>query len=74
MECRLVHILSSNNHAMFIGMIEGTYISQALLLDGKPDFNKLTPLLWTTHMREYVKVGEVIGKSPNSGNALKTTR
>jgi len=74
MECSIVHILGSNSHAIVIGQIDGTYISQDLLVDGKPDFNKLSPLLWFVDKAEYVTIGEVIGKSHSSGNELKTTR
>jgi len=74
MECSVVHILGSNSHAIVIGQIDGTYISQDLLVDGKPDFNKLSPLLWFVDKAEYVTIGEVIGKSHSSGNELKTTR
>jgi len=74
MECSVVHILGSRSHVIVIGQIDGTYISQELLVDGKPDFNKLTPLLWFVDKAEYVTAGEVIGKSHSSGNELKTTR
>ncbi len=74
MECSVVHILGSNSHAIVIGQIDGTYISQELLVDGKPDFNKLSPLLWFVDKAEYVTSGEVVGKSRSSGNELKTTR
>ena len=73
MECSVVHILGSNSHAIVIGQIDGTYISQELLVNGKPDFNKLSPLLWFVDKAEYVAIGEVIGKSRSSGNELKTT-
>jgi len=74
MECSIAHILGSNSHAIVIGQIDGTYISQDLLMDGKPDFDKLSPLLWFVDKAEYVTSGEVVGKSHHSGNELKTTR
>ena len=73
MECRLIHMLGSNSHCIIIGQIDGTFVSQELLVDGKPDFDKFTPLLWFANKAEYVTIGKTVGKSRSSGNELKTT-
>ena len=73
MECSIVHILGSNSHAIVIGQIDGTYISQEFLVEREPNFSKLAPLLWFVDESQYVTIGEVVGKSRHSGNELKTT-
>lgn len=74
MECSVVHILSTNSHAIVIGRIDGTYVSYELLLEGKPDLDKLSPLLWFSDKARYVTIGKTIGKSSSIGNELKTTQ
>lgn len=72
MECSVVHMLSSNSHCIIIGQVDSTYVSQELLVDGKPDFNKFTPLLWFANKAEYFGVGKTLGKSGIMGKELKT--
>ncbi len=72
MECTMVHTLSSNSHSIVIGRIDGTYVSQELLAEGKLNLDKLSPLLWFTSKGEYVAIGNTVGKSRSIGNALKT--
>ncbi len=45
LECSVVHILGSNNHAIVIGKIDATYISSECCKEGKPDFDMLDTLL-----------------------------
>ena len=73
MECSVVHMLGSNSHSIIIGRIDGTYVSQELLVDGKPDFEKFTPLLWFVDKAKYVAAGKTVGKSHSSGNELNIT-
>ncbi len=72
MECSVVHMLSSTSHCIIVGQIDSTYVSKELLVDGKPDFNKFSPLLWFANKAEYVAVGKTLGKSRSMGNELKT--
>ncbi len=72
MECTVLHILGSNSHSIVIGRIDGTYVSQELLAEGKPNWDKISPLLWFPNKSEYVEIGNTVGKSRNIGNALKT--
>ncbi|MFH1382107.1 MAG: flavin reductase family protein [Chloroflexota bacterium] len=70
MECSLVHLLSTNSHAIIFGRVDSTFVSQELLTDGKPDFSKFAPLLWFVNKAEYVAAGKTIGKSRSSGQEL----
>jgi len=72
MECTVLHILGSNSHLIVIGRIDGTYVSQELLTEGNPNWDKISPLLWFPNKSEYVEIGNIVGKSRNIGNALKT--
>jgi len=73
MEYSVVQILWSDSHSIVIGQIDGTYISDELVEDGKPDYARFAPLLWFREKGEYITSGKTIGKSRNIGNELKTT-
>ncbi len=45
MECRLVDVVESGLNEIFIGEIVGTYTEEKFLTNGKPDFNKMKPLI-----------------------------
>jgi flavin reductase (DIM6/NTAB) family NADH-FMN oxidoreductase RutF len=70
-ECRLLHVLSSNVHAIVIGQIETTYVSEDCITDGKPDSGKMTPLVWFLEKGEYLALGSTIGKSRLIGKEVK---
>lgn len=74
LEGSVVHVLGSDSHSIVIGRIDGTYVSQEFLMDGRPDFDKLAPLLWFVNKGEYVTNGKMVGKCRSVGNELKTTR
>ncbi|MFH0846995.1 MAG: flavin reductase family protein [Chloroflexota bacterium] len=71
LECRLLHVLSSNIHAIVIGQIEATYISEEYTTDGKPDAAKMNPLVWFAERGEYLALGKMVGKSRNIGSEVK---
>ena len=73
LECKVVHILELGSHSLFIGKVEETYVSESCLTEGKPDVNKIKPLIYTTEpARQYQALGEVIAKTFSAGLELKT--
>jgi len=46
LECRVVHILDLGSHALVVGRIEETHVSENCLTDGKPDVSKVKPLAY----------------------------
>ena len=70
LECTLFHTLSTTSHVIVIGQIHATYISGEYLKDGKPDFDKLNPLLWFEGKAEYVGFGNSFGKSRSIGQQI----
>ena len=67
----MFHTLGSNSHKIVIGRIDGTHVSQELLVEDKLDLDKINPLLWFRDKNEYITAGNPVGKSHNIGNALK---
>ena len=71
LECKVVHTLDLGSHALVIGRIEETYISETCLSDGIPDVSKIKPFSYIGNKeREYRVLGEVIGKPHHVGREL----
>ncbi|MBI2329666.1 MAG: flavin reductase family protein [Chloroflexi bacterium] len=71
MECSVIQILRTDVHSVVIGRVDGTYISEELLKEGKPDFDSLAPLLYFAQRGEYFTAGQSVGKARSIGNELK---
>lgn len=72
LECKVVHILDLGSHALFVGRIEETHISENCLTDGKPDISKIKPFAYdASPAQQYQALGEVIAKAYSIGRELK---
>jgi len=72
LECKVVHILDLGSHSLIIGRIEETHVSESCLTDGKPDVDKIRPLIYTRDpARQYLAHGEVVAKAYSIGQELK---
>ncbi|MFC2032973.1 flavin reductase family protein [Chloroflexota bacterium] len=72
MECKVVHILDLGSHALVVGRIEETHISEGCLSNGKPAVEKINPLVYAGDPeRRYQAMGDVVGKAFSVGLELK---
>ena len=72
LECKVVHILDLGSHSLVIGRIRETHVSESCLTDGKPDIDKINPLIYITDSDgQYQALGGVIGKAYSVGKELK---
>ena len=68
LECRVVHILELGSHSLVIGQVEETHISENCLSEGKPDVDKIKPIIFTAApARRYRAFGETLGKAFSIG-------
>ena len=68
LECSVVHFLNLGSHLLVIGRIEETFILENCITNGKPDSDKIKPILYRTQPSGlYQATGEVIGKSHSIG-------
>ena len=67
LECKVLHLLDMGSHTLIVGEIVETYISDDCLTDGKPDPQKIDPLVFIPKARKYHRVGEFIGPSHKLG-------
>jgi flavin reductase (DIM6/NTAB) family NADH-FMN oxidoreductase RutF len=74
LECRVVQILNLGSHSFVIGQVEGAYITEGYLIDGKPDVNKIKPIILNLESAEYIAFGKVIAKTYTIGQELKARK
>ena len=75
LECKVEHILDLGSHVLFIGRVEETHVSETCLTDGKPDVNKIKPLIFVMQPNsQYRAFGKVIAKAFSVGNELEGKR
>ena len=72
LECKVVQSLSLGSHTLFIGEIKEVYISEECLTEGKPDVEKMKPLIYTTEPnRDYRAYGTILAKAFKCGLEIK---
>ena len=75
LECKVLHTLELGSHSLFVGQVEEVHISESCLTDGKPDVDKVKPLIYTPEpSRQYRAFGDVVAKAFNIGKELRTTK
>jgi len=71
LECKIMHILDVGTHALTVGKVEGTYISDNCLTDDKPDINKINPFTFiSTPALQYRKLGDILAEAYSIGKEL----
>jgi len=72
LECKVMHIMDLGSHALIVGRIEETHVSESCLTNGQVDFDKINPIIYITDpAARYQALGEVIGKAFAIGKELK---
>jgi len=67
LECKVIHSLDLGSHILVVGEIFETYVNEDCLTDEKPDPEKIDPLIYTTGVTQYQRLGETIGKAFHLG-------
>ena len=68
-DCRLVQTLELPTHTLFIGEVVAAYGDEACLSEGRPDFQRMDPLVLTGDGR-YRRLGDVAGQAFRDGFEL----
>jgi flavin reductase (DIM6/NTAB) family NADH-FMN oxidoreductase RutF len=71
MTCRLTSIIKENGSYLFIGEVDGTYIDDASLTEGKIDPSKIDPVILTMSDNSYWSLGSNLGAAWKLGAALR---
>jgi flavin reductase (DIM6/NTAB) family NADH-FMN oxidoreductase RutF len=72
LECEVLHILNLGVHALVVGKIVQTHVSEDCLTDDQPDILKIKPFVYSRGpAARYNAVGEVLGQAYDVGKTLK---
>ena len=71
LECRVIHLLNLGSHTFVIGHVEGSFISEDCVTDGKPDAEKIRPMIFDMEASTYLAFGKVVAKVYSVGRELK---
>ena len=72
LECQVMHILELGSHALVVGRIEETHVSDDCLTEGQPDVDKMKLLLYIgSPVRRYQAFGEVVAEAYSVGRELE---
>lgn len=64
LECKVIHHYEIGLHTHFVGQILDVKIDEGMLgVDGKPDCEKIEPLVYCPDVQRYHRVGEFVGKA-----------
>ena len=61
LECKVIETVSVYDMEVFIGDVIETYIDESCITDGKPDIEKIDPIIYTIK-GNYRRVGKEVGK------------
>jgi flavin reductase (DIM6/NTAB) family NADH-FMN oxidoreductase RutF len=71
-ECEVLHILNLGSHALVVGKITETHVSEDCLTDGNPDVNKIKPIIYNPRpATSYSTVGKNVAASFSVGREIK---
>ncbi len=72
MECKLIKVLDfEGTHETFVGEIVRTYASEECLTDGVPDVKKVDPIIFSTGIPNYWRLGGIVAKAFSVGKGYK---
>lgn len=72
LECKVVHILNLGSHALVVGQIEQTHVSEDCTTGGLPDVSKVKPVIYCSGAeKRYHGVGQLLAKAFSVGKDLK---
>jgi len=72
LECKVMHILNLGSHALVIGEIKETHVSEDCMTEGEPDVHKIKPIAFSVGLnKEYYGLGDVLATAFSVGMEMK---
>ena len=70
-ECKVVNTVKFEIDTVYFGEIVGVHVDESALVNGKPDWAAIAPLLFTFPDNGYWKLGEYVAKAWSVGKQFK---
>ena len=74
MECELIQTFDVGRVKIFVGQVAATYSAEKYLTEGLPDIQKIDPILYALHSRNYWAVGRYLGQAFDAGKEIRDAR
>ena len=72
LECKVIHTYEIGLHTQFIGEILDVKVDPEVIgEDGKPDIKKVDPMIYSTKVRQYYQIGDLVGRAYSIGRKFK---
>ncbi len=72
LECKVVHNLDLGSHALIVGQVEETHVSEDCTSEGQPDVGKVKPIVFSVGTeKRYHGIGEPLAQAFSVGKELK---
>jgi flavin reductase (DIM6/NTAB) family NADH-FMN oxidoreductase RutF len=72
LECKVVHILNLGSHALVVGQIEETHVTEQCTTEGQPDVAKVKPVIYSPGAQKlYYGIGQPLAQAFSAGKDLK---
>ena len=66
-ECRVFEMDDSGGSNVIVGEVVEVHVDDACMTDGKPDAQKIDPLIFATISRKYYRLGDYVGDAYSIG-------
>ena len=70
LECRVIHTLEIGSHDLVVGEIVQTHLAESCEKDGKPDPEKIDPLMYCPGAEEYYSIGKSVARAFRVGKKI----
>jgi flavin reductase (DIM6/NTAB) family NADH-FMN oxidoreductase RutF len=67
LECKVIESVDVGSHDLVVGEILQTHTSESCLTDGKPDPEKIDPLVYSPGVQKYQRLGAVVADAFHVG-------
>jgi flavin reductase (DIM6/NTAB) family NADH-FMN oxidoreductase RutF len=72
LECKVLHILNLGSHALIVGQIEETHVSEDCMTGGLPDVDKVKPIIYCSGTeKRYHGIGQRLAQAFGVGKDLE---
>ncbi len=73
-ECELIQTFDVGRNKIFVGEVAAAYSAEKYLTEGQPDIQKINPILYALHSRNYWAVGRYLGQAFDVGKEIRDAR
>ena len=74
LECELIQTFDIGRIKIFVGEVAAAYSAEKYLTEDLPDIQKINPIIFAHHSRNYWAVGRYLGQAYDAGKEIRDAR